>query len=580
MGYWFDPRSWFRRERRNSPERPSTSLANPDSWFTELHGGKSDAGIPMSPAKALEIATVWQCVALLTDDFAKLMPYVYADDESTGNRTPARTHAAYRLLKRKANRVVPAGQWRRTMLHHALMYGNGYSWITRNGRMEPQELLLLDPTLTEPKWVDEKLFYVTQVRDMKLVLTASEVFHLRGVGFDGVKGYSIVEHAYNSFGLTLAAEKYGSKHFANGTRVSGILQYPGRLSPNAARDLEKSFQSRHEGLDNAHKTILLEEGAKFIPTHHTPNEAQMVELRVFQRKEVAAWFKIPPSKLGDPDSVSYNSLEQWNQAYLESALDPWLFSFEEEAIDKLLTEEQKRSESHFVEFNRDALLRTDLESRYRAYAIGKQWGWLNSNSILRKENEDTIGPQGDVYLSPVNMTNAERMTTEALDAQDAAKAELEKSKVAAAAKAQAEAPKAKPAKSDAKEKARALLNSDVSRAARRLTASGRKAVAKEDWLDAVADRLNDHQQVLASSLATSLGALSLIEPRAESEVLAVAAELDARIMDDVANLFAADEARDQRVAKWDAWSSRFLNDMVPHTVEAMTRAFGDDHGET
>jgi phage portal protein BeeE len=29
----------------------------------------------------------------------------------------------------------------------------------------------------------------------------------------------------------------------------------------------------------------------------------------------------------------------------------------------------------------DALLRGDLKSRYEAYAIARNWGWLNANEI-------------------------------------------------------------------------------------------------------------------------------------------------------------------------------------------------------
>jgi hypothetical protein len=48
-------------------------------------------------------------------------------------------------------------------------------------------------------------------------------------------------------------------------------------------------------------------------------------------------------------------------------------------------------------------MRGDILSRYRAYAIGRQWGWLSVNAILNRENENEIGPEGDQYLVPMNM---------------------------------------------------------------------------------------------------------------------------------------------------------------------------------
>jgi hypothetical protein len=57
----------------------------------------------------------------------------------------------------------------------------------------------------------------------------------------------------------------------------------------------------------------------------------------------------------------------------------------------------------------DGLLRGDIESRYAAYAVGRQWGWLSANMVLNKENMNQIGPQGDIFLVPINMAPADRI---------------------------------------------------------------------------------------------------------------------------------------------------------------------------
>ena len=40
------------------------------------------------------------------------------------------------------------------------------------------------------------------------------------------------------------------------------------------------------------------------------------------------------------------------------------------------------------------MLRGDQKSRYEAYAIGRQWGWLSVNDIRRLENMPPV-PGGD-----------------------------------------------------------------------------------------------------------------------------------------------------------------------------------------
>ena len=182
---------------------------------------------------------------------------------------------------------------------------------------------------------------------------------------------------------------------------------PGHIKEGAANKLRENFDKVQSGLDNAHKIALLEEGVKYQQTSVSPDQAQFLETRQFEVREMAAWLGLPPHKLGDTSNASYNSLEQENAAYLEDTLDPWLCAWEGEAWDKLLTEQEKDEESVFVEHDRSALLRTDLLSRYRGYAIGRQWGWESANSVLIAEGREPIGPQGDTYLSPSNMVSAD-----------------------------------------------------------------------------------------------------------------------------------------------------------------------------
>jgi hypothetical protein len=63
-------------------------------------------------------------------------------------------------------------------------------------------------------------------------------------------------------------------------------------------------------------------------------------------------------------------------------------------------------ETYKIEHNLEGLMRGDILSRYRAYAIGRQWGWLSVNKILERENENKIGAEGDDLLVPLNMVPA------------------------------------------------------------------------------------------------------------------------------------------------------------------------------
>jgi hypothetical protein len=68
----------------------------------------------------------------------------------------------------------------------------------------------------------------------------------------------------------------------------------------------------------------------------------------------------------------------------------------------LLPSERKK---YFIEFNVAGLIRGDLKTRYEAYALGRQWGWLCVNDIRRLENLPPV-EGGNTYLEPLNMVDA------------------------------------------------------------------------------------------------------------------------------------------------------------------------------
>jgi hypothetical protein len=74
----------------------------------------------------------------------------------------------------------------------------------------------------------------------------------------------------------------------------------------------------------------------------------------------------------------------------------------QEANRKLLSVPASRRRP-FIKINTGALVRANMEAQYRAFALGRQWGWLSVNDIRRLIDLEPIGPAGDFYLQPMNM---------------------------------------------------------------------------------------------------------------------------------------------------------------------------------
>lgn len=105
--------------------------------------------------------------------------------------------------------------------------------------------------------------------------------------------------------------------------------------------------------------------------------------------------------------VHNSNIEHQGIEFIIYSLFPWAKRWEEQLNLKLLLPHERRD--YYVEHLFAALLRGDLESRYRAYQVAIQYGWLTINEARRLENMNGIGPAGDVHYIPLNMTTAERM---------------------------------------------------------------------------------------------------------------------------------------------------------------------------
>ena len=387
----------------------STYNTPDDRFFKSLGGLETDSGIRVDSEKALTLSWVWQATNVIANDVGRL-PLMLYDRRNTEDRKRATDHAAYNLMKRAPNKFMSAKTLKSTLTAHALLRGNGLALIVRDGRGVPVELLPLNPAGTRVDFEGSTPVYFTKFGNThkETRLSASDVLHIKGLGFDGHWGYDVITLARNSFGLGLAAEKHGARHYKNNARPSVVLETEGDLDRDQANQILSSWNEMHRGVDNAHKTALLSGGMTANAISMSNENAQWIESRKFQRADVASWFCLPPHKLGDDAKVSYNSLEQENRSYIDNTLTNWLVAWEDECNSKLLSLPERDKETHSFEFLTASLLRADLKTRYESYSIGIANEFLSPNEVRRLENMPARkDEEGNTYRNPNTRTTDE-----------------------------------------------------------------------------------------------------------------------------------------------------------------------------
>lgn len=391
---------------RDKPIKDRTS----GSAYTFFMGGSS-AGKNVNERSAMQMTAVYACVRILSEAIAGLPLHMYRYKDE-GGKEKAIDHTLYHLLHDEPNPEMTSFVFRETLMTHLLLWGNAYAQIIRNGKGEVIALYPLMPNRMEVnRDSNGMLYYVYQkssddaptLEGSSVILSPSEVLHVPGLGFDGLVGYSPIAMAKNAIGLSMAAEEYGAKFYANGAAPSGVLEHPGVLKdPAKVRD---SWNAAFGGSSNSHKVAVLEEGLKYTPISISPNEAQFLETRKFQIDEIARIFRVPPHMVGDLEKSSFSNIEQQSLEFVKYTLDPWVVRWEQSLSRALLSETEKKS--YFFKFNLEGLLRGDYQSRMQGYSIGIQNGFMCPNDVRELENLDLIPDElgGNKYMVNGNMVD-------------------------------------------------------------------------------------------------------------------------------------------------------------------------------
>ena len=231
--------------------------------------GNTVAGKTVNERSAMQMSAVYACVRILSEAIAAL-PLHFYQYNAAGGKEKALRHPLYNLLHDEPNPEMTAFSFRETLMTHLLLWGNGYAQIVRNQR---GEVIALYPLMPDRMTVDRDsrghiyYEYTRSDSDVKslgrkssVILSPEDVFHIPGLGFDGLVGYSPIAMAKQAIGMGLACDEYGAAFYQNGAQPGGVLEHPGVVKdPKRVRD---SWNAIYQGSRNAHRIAVLEEGVR------------------------------------------------------------------------------------------------------------------------------------------------------------------------------------------------------------------------------------------------------------------------------------------------------------------------------
>jgi HK97 family phage portal protein len=356
----------------------------------EPWGLQSESGVNVTTKKSFEIVAFFSAVSLISDTISTLPCGAYLRVGPI--RRPLNPRPMW--LDQPDVDLSTRAAFFQQVFSSLLVHGNSYTRVFRDNQGQVVNLVNLNPEKVEVERssVGRKIY---RYEGENKVLSGDEIIHIVDLILPGeLKGLSRVETLKQALGLNIALSDYAARFFGTGASASGIIEFPGNLTSEQAKQLADGFDSRHRnGTRRAHKTGVLSGGAKFVATQTDPEKSQALESRKFAVEEIARAFNVPLHLLGVPGTASYASVEQNNLQFVSMTLRP-LAEKVEAAFSRLLPGDG------FIKFNFNDLLRADLEARIRSYSVGTQAGFYSTNDVRRLEDLPPVD-QGDQYRVPL-----------------------------------------------------------------------------------------------------------------------------------------------------------------------------------
>ena len=384
------------------------------NWYARIKGGWKTVGaagvgafdygqdwIPteVGPISAMKLSAYFACVRLLAETMGSLTFQLYDDSDNV-----VMDHDLYSLLRYQPNQGQTGDAFVSAMAGNKAVFGNSMAHIKRSSATG--RAYALDFYTTDLWGVDCDRQGRPQFSLNGEDVPTDDVLHWAGFGLSGYWGLPTLVAGGEAMSMQIESNRSAARTFASGLRAGGFFKLPENKQAFTNEQLVKFNEElkKFSMPQNTAKWLPLLPGIE--PVANTqyridPVTAELLQSRYFGIEEICRFMGVPPPLIGHTDKASSwaSSIEQLNQFLVTYTLLPQAVRFENQIGLKLLGRNERNKLK--PTFNMDALLRGDIEKRFRTYEIGWDVGMYNSDEMRAKEKLPPR-PGGDVYNTQAN----------------------------------------------------------------------------------------------------------------------------------------------------------------------------------
>ena len=388
-----------RRERRNGLPAPQSIVGIPGVTTPMVPG--SEKRVHISAEKSLMLSAVYRAVDLISGAVAMLPITLFQDGRRVNN------DLSY-LLNYEPNNINTRFTLFKLVVVDMLQKGNAFLMVIRSDSAV-EELRYVKPeevTILHDRTNNRKRYRVKDIGEVD----DSDMLHFMNLTTDGIKGISVLDAARRSMGIAWASETSANNFFERGGAISGVLA--GKAVFTEAQKLQIREQWKEIMACDEGGIAIVGNDMTYTPIHVSAADSQLLESRGFNVAEIARFYGISPTLLGDLTRSSYATFEATTLDFLTNCLQPRLTNIEQELNRKLLLRREKQQlKMHFAYETEDLLrcTKTEMAQYYRDMINN---GVMTVNEVRSKLDMEPVegGDQNYIQMNMTTLTGVQNNT--------------------------------------------------------------------------------------------------------------------------------------------------------------------------
>lgn len=188
-------------------------------------------------------------------------------------------------------------------------------WVVTPERMEP----VPDPDDYLAGWI------YTGPDGEKVPLELNQVIQIRVPNpANALRGSTPLTSAAPDIMAGRQAAEYNNRFYQNGAVPGGVIEAPGEVNDREFDRILLQWRERHQGVNNAHRVAILENGMTFNSVSPSQKDQQYIQQRELSRETVREAWTFPKPMLGATDDVNRANAEAAEYVYAKWYVEPRL----------------------------------------------------------------------------------------------------------------------------------------------------------------------------------------------------------------------------------------------------------------